>query len=478
MKRNKKIGVLLGILLCVSLAAFSVSKYEQQKEIIKNSDEIILEVDGEAVKTLSWECNTGDFAFHKDDSGSWLYDADEAFPVEEEKINELLNLFEEFGVSFRIEEVEDFAQYGLEEPVCTIRMETETQTYEILVGNYSEMDSERYVSIGDGNAYLVKEDPLDRYAVELSDLIRHDEIPAFEEVTQVQFSGAGSEKIVYEEDSGNTYSAEDVYFVERGEERLALDTTRVNDYLDTIKNLGLQDYVTYNASDEELATYGMDEPELSIQLDYAMTEEGSDEKTTGTFTLQIGRDPKEREMEEAEEEEAEEEEAEEVTAYARAGESRILYQITAQQYEKLMDMSYDTLRHQEMFWADFADMYQLTVSLEGETHTITSEMEGEERTWYYKEEELEMAGLRSAVRGLTAVSFTGEQPTQKEEISLTIYLDNENDPEVSIQLYRHDGDRCIAVVDGKATAFVERAKVVDLIEAVQGIVLEEQEAES
>ena len=133
MKRNKKIGVLLGILLCVSLAAFSVSKYEQQKEIIKNSDEIILEVDGESVKALSWECNTGDFAFHKDDSGSWLYDADEAFPVEEEKINELLNLFEEFGVSFRIEEVEDFAQYGLEEPVCTIRMETETQTYEILV---------------------------------------------------------------------------------------------------------------------------------------------------------------------------------------------------------------------------------------------------------------------------------------------------------------------------------------------------------
>ncbi|MCI9014085.1 MAG: hypothetical protein HFI59_09050, partial [Lachnospiraceae bacterium] len=177
-------------------------------------------------------------------------------------------------------------------------------------------------------------------------------------------------------------------------------------------------------------------------------------------------------------EEAEKEEAEEVTAYARAGESRILYQITAQQYEKLMDMSYDTLRHQEMFWADFADMYQLTVSLEGETHTITSAMEGEERTWYYKEEELEMAGLRSAVRGLTAVSFTGEQPMQKEEISLTIYLDNENDPEVSIRLYRHDGDRCIAVVDGKATAFVERAKVVDLIEAVQNIVLEEQESES
>jgi len=310
--------------------------------------------------------------------------------------------------------------------------------------------------------------------MEISDVILHDEIPRMEDVTQVQFSGAESERIVYEEDSEDTYFAEDVYFVEQDDTHLPLDTTRVNDYLETIKNLNLIDYVTYNATEEELTAYGMETPELSIALDYTVSEEETEEQTSGTFILHVSRDPKEKEKEaeESGEENTEDAETEEITAYARVGESKIIYQITGEQYEELMDMSYDTLRHQEMFWADFADMYQLTIALEGETYTITSELEDEKRTYYYQGEEVEMAGIRGAIRGLTATDFTDETPVQKEEINFTIYLDNENYPEVQIQLYRYDGDCCIAVVDGEPTAFVEREKAVDLMEAVHSIVLD------
>ncbi len=46
----------------------------------------------------------------------------------------------------------------------------------------------------------------------------------------------------------------------------------------------------------------------------------------------------------------------------------------------------------------------------------------------------------------------------------------QNCPKVQNRLYRHDGDRCIAVIDGEPTAFVERARVIDLVEAVNAIV--------
>lgn len=475
MKRNKKLGILCGILFCVSLAAFGVSRYEKQKEIIKNSDEIIMEVNKEEVNVLSWECDTGSFAFHKDENKDWSYDEDEEFPVDDEKINDLLELFEAFGVSFRIEEVEDFGQYGLDTPVCTIRMETEEDTYEILLGDYSTMDSQRYVSVGDGNVYLVKTDPLDRFEIEIADVIRHDEIPGLADVTQIQFSGAESEQIIYEEESPNTYNPEDVYFVKREETLLPLDTSRVQEYLDTIRNLNLKDYVNYKASEEDLADYGLDTPELSLTIDYTKTEEETEEETKETFVFHIGRDPAEQEKEETEpetdKEEKDEDSEEEVTAYARVGESKVIYQITAEQYKKLKEISYDSLRHQELFWADFSDMYQLTVQLEGSSYTITSELKGDDRTYYYQDEELEMADIRSTIRGLKTVSFTDQTPDQKEEISLTIYLDNENCSEVHIQLYRYDGDDCIAVVDGKTAALVERASVVDLIEAVNRIIL-------
>ena len=84
-----------------------------------------------------------------------------------------------------------------------------------------------------------------------------------------------------------------------------------------------------------------------------------------------------------------------------------------------------------------------------------------------------MASLKSRLKSLNAVSFTEEQPTQKEEIRLVISLDNEYFPEVVVELYRYDGDECLAVVDGEPVSFVQRSDVVDLIEAVHGIVLNE-----
>ena len=162
---------------------------------------------------------------------------------------------------------------------------------------------------------------------------------------------------------------------------------------------------------------------------------------------------------------------EEVTAYARVGESKIIYRLTTEQYRELKEMTYDSLRHQELFRADFSDVYQIDIGLEGQNYTITSELKNDNRIWYYQEEELDTADLRSAIRGLRAVSFTDRTPDRKEEISLTFSLDHENFPEVRVQLYRYDGDTCIAVVDGKTEAFVERAAVVDLMEAVNGIVL-------
>lgn len=467
MKRGKKIGILSGLLCCVSLAAYGVSRYQEQREAIKNSDEIILEVAAEEVRALSWECSTGAFAFHRDEDGAWIYDTDEAFPVDGNKIGELLEQFREFGASFIIEEVEDWEQYGLKDPVCTVHMETEEGAYQIAMGSYSSMDSQRYVSVGDGSAYLVKNDPLESFEIQIGDVIRHDEIPKLKDVTQLRFSGQESGRIFYEEDSVRTYYSADVYFMDQGDESRPLDTDRVNSYLSTVKNLSLKNYVDYDANKEDLARYGLDEPALSLFVDYVTAEEGTEEAKVESFVLHIGQKPAEQEGTEKEEGTDEN-----VTAYARIGESKLIYQITSEQYKKLMDTSYDSLRHQEIFWADFSDIYRLDISLEGETHTITSETEEGERVYYYQDEELEMAGIRSAVGALKANVFTDEEPDQKEEIGLTIYLENENYPEVRVQLYRHDGKDCIAVVDGEPVASVERSYVVDLIEAVNSIVLD------
>lgn len=464
MKRSKRIVVLLGVLGAACAVTFGVMEYEEKKEQIKNSDEMILELSSDRVTALSWEYDTEYLAFHKDET--WLYDEDEAFPVNEEKIMELLELFESFGASFIIEDVEDYAQYGLDDPMCTITMKTDQETYELRLGEYSAMDSERYVSMGDGNVYLVKEDPFDTFELTISDMIDHDEFPDFEQVNEIQVTGTENCQIVYEEDSKNTYCEEDVYFTERDGISLPLDTTNVNQYLQTIRGLGLKDYVAYNASDENLETYGLDNPELTITVQHTREDE-----ETEIFVLHISQAPKEAEAakDKSEDEDSSEES---VTAYARVGESKIIYRLPSWQYKKLMAVSYDDLRHKEVLTADFADVNQIDISLEGVDYTITTEGEDKEKIWLYGEEELEIADFKNALKALEADSFTSENPSGKEEISLVVHVDNENYPEVSIELYRYDGNHCLAVVDGEPVSFVERAQVVDLMEAVYAIVLE------
>ena len=476
MKRSKKLVVLLGVLGAACAATFGVTKYEEEKEQIKNSDEIILELAGDQVTALSWEYGTEYLAFHKDEA--WLYDEDEAFPVNEEKLMDMLKMFESFGVSFIIEEVEDFAQYGLDDPMCTITLTTAEQTYTLQLGDFSTMDSERYVSLGDGNVYLVKEDPFETFEVTISDMIDHDELPDFDQVNEIRFSGAEESQIVYEEDSTDTYCEEDVYFVKKEEENLPLDTAAVKQYLRTITNLGLEDYVTYNATEEELETYGMVEPELSVTVQHSWEDGETEQVMEETFVLHVSRDPEEiveaekaAETADAEGVAADDEDDEKITAYARVGESQIVYQLASGQYEKLMAASYHDLRHQEVLSASFADINQIDISLEGADYTIMTDGEADERVYLYGEEKLEIAEFKDALEALTADSFTDEEPAEKEEISLVAHLDHENFPEVHIELYRYDGSFCLAVVDGEPVSLIERDQVVDLIEAVNSIVL-------
>ena len=468
MKRSRRLVILLGLLLAACAATFGVIRYEEHKEVIRNSDAIVLEIDSDAVQTLSWEYGAETLAFHKEDT--WLYDGDAAVPVDEEKIQERLELFRAFGVSFIIEDVEDYGQYGLDKPICTICLSTADETWEILLGNYSSMDSQRYVSVGDGNVYLVQNDPLDYFDAGLSDMIDHDETPDFDKVTGIRFAGTESYSITYEEDSGNTYCEEDVYFAERAGSLLPLDTSRVDAYLQKISGLSLTDYVTYNATAEELETCGLDTPELTVTVDYTYEDEARNE-ITQTFALQISRDPEEQKAAEEASDQEEGTAEEEITAYARVGDSRIVYRITANEYKALMDASYDALRHLEVLSADFSDVTQLDISLEGAAYSITAEGSGDGRTYSYLGEELEIGDLQSALESLKAESFTDERPTQKKEIGLTVHLDNENYPEVRIELYRYDGTNCLAVVDGTPVSLVARADVVDLIEAVNEIVL-------
>lgn len=505
MHRSKRLLILVGVLAVVCAAAFLATRVQEQQEQVEASGETVLAIDAGNVASLAWTSGEAEYAFHKDET--WIYDADEAFPVSAEALEELLAPFSSFNAAFVIRDVTDYAQYGLEEPECTIEIGTAEASYAIALGDMSAMDDQRYVSIGDGNVYLAVTDPMDAFAVELSDLIDNDEIPQMDTVTALSLTGAVEESIAYVEAGGPSYSEEDVYFLQSGEEPLPLDTDLVEDYLGGIRDLVLTDYATYNATEIELASSGLNDPALTVTVEYEQqaeaAEEGAEPETTaGTLALHIGR--VEEEEESAEETDAAAEETEESAEdisqeeaqyayYLRVGDSQIVYNLSDADGEALFAASYDDLRHRQVFWGDFDDVAQATILLDNQTYTLTAqtaetdetadaaaesaeptaaaEDEDAEITWICNGEPVDVTGIRDKLAALTAEAFTEEAPADQLEISLTLDLNDADVPQVRIQLYRYDGASCLAVLDGEPAALVAREDVVDLMEAVRTLLL-------
>lgn len=501
MHRSKRLLILVGVLAVVCAAAFLATRVQEQQEQVEASGETVLAIDAGNVASLAWTSGEAEYAFHKD--GTWIYDADEAFPVNAEALEELLAPFSSFNAAFVIRDVTDYAQYGLEEPECTIEIGTAEASYTIALGDMSAMDDQRYVSIGDGNVYLAVTDPMDAFAVELSDLIDNDEIPQMDTVTALSLTGAVEESIAYVEAGGPSYSDEDVYFLQSGEESLPLDTDLVEDYLGGIRDLVLTDYATYNATEIELTSFGLNDPALTVTVEYEQqaeaAEEGAEPETTaGTLALHIGR--VEEEAEDAQDGEETAQEEAQYAYYLRVGDSQIVYNLSDADGEALFAGSYDDLRHRQLFWGDFDDVTQATILLDNQTYTLTAQTgetdetaetgetadaaaesaeptaaagdeEDAEITWTCNGEPVDVTGIRDKLAALTAEEFTSEAPADQLEISLTLDLNDEDVPQVRIQLYRYDGASCLAVLDGEPAALVAREDVVDLMEAVRTLML-------
>lgn len=175
------------------------------------------------------------------------------------------------------------------------------------------------------------------------------------------------------------------------------------------------------------------------------------------------------------------------------GDSQIVYNLSDADGEALFAASYDDLRHRQVFWGDFDDVAQATILLDNQTYTLTAqtaetdetadaaaesaeptaaaEDEDAEITWICNGEPVDVTGIRDKLAALTAEAFTEEAPADQLEISLTLDLNDEDVPQVRIQLYRYDGASCLAVLDGEPAALVAREDVVDLMEAVRTLLL-------
>ena len=221
MKRGKKLIVLLGVLVVLLGAAYAAAQLNPEKEE-ETVYTTIFTLDPEQVTALTWYYSE-EVPLVKEEDG-WVYEEDPQFPLDTTYVDAMLTALSQIDSSKTIENVENWDEYTLEAPICEINLTVDGEDVTIKVGEETGLGGQRYVSIGDENAYLVDNSFLEPFKYGLYDVLKMEEIPEMDTPVRLEHEADGdSFTIEKQEDSGLAYSDEYIWFL--GEKALDTDLT-------------------------------------------------------------------------------------------------------------------------------------------------------------------------------------------------------------------------------------------------------------
>lgn len=470
MKRTQKLLCLLLALVLVSGAALAVILLSPEGEEAEEDPGVsVLSLDADSVTQLGWTCGEERLSFLLEDD-TWVYAGDSTFPLSTSRVESALTALCGLTASRAIEGAEDLAQYGLEEPACTVEVTAGDTTTQLLIGDETTMGGERYLSTGDGSVYLVDEGFLDHFQYGLYDLVVKETIPSMDDV--VRFTVEAETQtldLCCLEDSGLAYSDEYVWFAAASDgSYTALDTDLALDLIEQITLLSWGDCVDYKAGDEALAEYGLAEPAATVTVRYLETVEVETDLTDDdgspiydtqeneeTFVLEIGSYTGS-------------------SCYARLAGSEMVYLIDAAICDSLLYTTADSLLPQDILLMDWDTVDSIDVTVDGAAYTVVKSVQevtdddgstSEETVWTLDGEEVALTSLLSSLNFLdSAGAAPTAEPQRSAQLSFLFHRNTETFPEVELIFYQYDSTTCLVSLNGEIRLTAAREDVDGLAE--------------
>ncbi len=281
-KRSVKLLTLTLILLALCGGTYLAMEFapESAEEVVTEEEtsiesEIVLGLASTSFNRIDVHNSKGDLSFVREGDG-WAYAEDADFPLDSSQMSDIVICFTHLEAYNKIENVTDFAEYGLDDPLVTLTASGGETTTIIQVGNPAPMDSLRYVSIGDGTVYLVDNSIFTNCDLSLDELLKMEELPQVSSFVSISVDDTTIDYVAPADPDSE--EATDVWFID-GQ---AVDASLVESLYNSISSLSWLDCVSYNADDTALAEYGLDEPGLTAIVSY---EEGSEQLS---YSIEVG----------------------------------------------------------------------------------------------------------------------------------------------------------------------------------------------
>lgn len=473
--RGKKLALLLGILLVLMAVTVLIMELVPDESAEEETAVTIFTLDMDQVTGLSWTYEGDEVSLERDEENNWTYPAYDAFPLDQSYPDAMVQALSEIQADRIIEDPEDLSEYGLADPVCSITVQAD-ETRQLAIGDETSLGGQRYLSLGDGNVYLVDASLLDDFALGLYDIVAKETIPSMTEVSSFQIqSGETTLTIDDKEEEGLAYSDQYHWFWNQDGSLTSLDTALTDSLLETITSLSWNSCVAYQATQDQLSQWGLDEPSVIVTVSYVESsqvetnktdEDGQPiyetQETPKTFTLELG-------------------DYDGDTCYARLAGSSMVYQVDGTVRDTLAAAKGSDLLPQDVLLMDWTEVTGVDITLDGTTYSLEKTVQEETdedgnttETYLYQldGQTVDVADALDSIQELSVVGSDAGAQGSKEEISFTFHRDTDYYPTVTLTFYAYDSSSCLESLNGETRLLVDRDGVLELIETLRDLLTE------
>ena len=451
-RRNKMI-----LLLCVLAVLIGVYFLVQH---LNNKNETVSETAGtfemtektaDELSGISWERLGVAYSFTKDDD-IWVTANEPAWPVYQDALQDLADTLTGLKATRKLDDVKDLSDYGLTEPVFSVTATwTDGTKTTYSMGDATPFADGYYLMLSgnQGTIYTIEPSLSESFALTQKDMVQMENIPY---VTQANHLTIGDALDAVKSDESRTVDPDQLWY--DAASNAPLDGTQIESLAEDVNSLYWNELVSANASEEGLASWGLDE-ETAVRL----TLTGDDNTSR---VLLIGK------------------EIDSSNYYAKLPESSMIYTIESDLIGSLLSasaddmwiktvlpMPWESLKTAEFITEKGSFLLEKPLETDSDDSAENTEEAPAEGIDYETKPDTTLEELWTMVTGLQATDRMDTEPIGDQILS--IHAVNTNEMETTLVITEYDVNNYLAVIDGGITVTVPADKVDQIIRTVRSL---------
>ena len=487
------LAVLCGVYLGVSTY---VSKQEEAENSKEEEEQVsVTDASADEIETVKFLIDKKEVTFQRKEE-EWVKGNDEAFPVSQDTLNNAVGMLGDLKAERVLDDVSDLSEYGLDSPVNTIVFKTKVgEETSIKIGAKNESVSQYYVKKNedDKKVYLVASASIEPFMNSLYDYAESGTFPEIssENIKAIQVEGETSYNLSVDENG--------FWYVFDGGNQEKADSAKAASMASSFSTLEYASFVNYDASEEEMESYGLNEPYANIILNYEeeISKKETDNLKSEETELEEAENTEEKQGEkkgeetgEKKEEEAEMKdkslvihvgsEAEEGDRYVSVDDSKEVYTMSEETLSTFLDKDDSDFWDMNVCYTSINDIESVEITYKGERKTINVSREtskdedgNETETLSYEMDGKELDSIKmntfyNKASNMTAQKRVSDNTTLNLEPEMKIVLRKTDGTETEISYHSYDSNFYGVKAENKIY-MVNKMNIKEMFEAYEQV---------